>query len=396
MGPLVPDVVSNNLNLILAFFIGIAFGAILEQAGFSSTRKLVGLFYGYDFTVLRVFFTAGVVAMIGVMALSHFGLIDMNLVYVNPTYLWSAIIGGLIMGLGFVIGGFCPGTSICAVAIGKVDAIIFVVGVFLGVLIFAEGYPAFEGLYKSEFWGNPRIFETLSISPNLFALAMVCFAMLAFWFVGVVERKVNKEPLKQFKLRPYYIVLSIVGFILLVSAFTLKDRKSAILQVIQDEQYVKSNKLDVMSVDEFAFRLMDNEEELEVVDFRGPNDAKTLPLPKSKLYTIDNLFEKEPSKHLQVRGKKYVIVANDEFTERKIGVIVNELGLNRMMILEGGLNYFKEQIINFKPIQNPKTLLESYTNRFREKASKIIPVLINRNRTLQPIEKKQQRVLGGC
>ena len=86
MGPLVPDIVSNNLNFIVAFMIGIAFGAILEQAGFSSAKKLVGLFYGYDFTVLRVFFTAGIVAMIGVMGLEHFGLLDINLVYINPLF----------------------------------------------------------------------------------------------------------------------------------------------------------------------------------------------------------------------------------------------------------------------------------------------------------------------
>jgi hypothetical protein len=66
MGPLVPYVISVEFSLVIAFFIGIAFGFILEQAGFSSAKKLVGLFYGYDFTVLRVFFTAGITAMTGV------------------------------------------------------------------------------------------------------------------------------------------------------------------------------------------------------------------------------------------------------------------------------------------------------------------------------------------
>ena len=126
MGPLVPDIIGNELNLVVALLIGIAFGFILEQAGFSTSRKLVGLFYGYDFTVLRVFFTAGITAMIGVIAFGHFGILDLNLIYINPTYIWSAITGGLIMGLGFVIGGFCPGTSVCAAATGKIDAMIFI------------------------------------------------------------------------------------------------------------------------------------------------------------------------------------------------------------------------------------------------------------------------------
>lgn len=150
MGPLVPDIIGNELNFIVALFIGIAFGFILEQAGFSTSRKLVGLFYGYDFTVLRVFFTAGVTAMLGVIVLGHFGLLDLSLIYINPTFLRSAIAGGLIMGLGFVIGGFCPGTSITAAAIGKIDGMIFVLGSVIGVFIFAEGYPVFENFYNAD------------------------------------------------------------------------------------------------------------------------------------------------------------------------------------------------------------------------------------------------------
>lgn len=191
MGPLVPNLISENLNYILAFFIGIAFGAILEQAGFGSSRRLVGLFYGYDFTVLRVFFTAGVVAMVGVMALNHFGLLDMSQVYINPTYLWSAIVGGLIMGLGFVVGGYCPGTSFCAASIGKRDAMVFLVGALAGVLLFAESHPLLEGLHKAAYLGTPRIYETLGISAELFAFLMVMFALLAFGIASVVERKVK-------------------------------------------------------------------------------------------------------------------------------------------------------------------------------------------------------------
>ena len=159
MGPLVPDVISNNLNLIIALLIGISFGAILEQAGFSTSKKLVGLFYGYDFTVLRVFFTAGIVAMIGIMGFAHYGLIDISLIYINPTFLWSAIVGGVIMGLGFVVGGFCPGTSVCAAAIGKIDALIFIAGTFFGVLIFTEGYTYFKPLYMASNLCIPRFFE---------------------------------------------------------------------------------------------------------------------------------------------------------------------------------------------------------------------------------------------
>src|SRR3972149_8922404 len=109
------------LNLLTAVLIGTGFGFALEQAGFSSSRKLAGIFYGYDTTVLKVFFTAAIVALIGAQFLSYFGLIDLHRVFVNHYYVLPAIIGGIIMGAGFVMGGFCPGTGFSALAIGKID-----------------------------------------------------------------------------------------------------------------------------------------------------------------------------------------------------------------------------------------------------------------------------------
>ncbi|MBK7381213.1 MAG: YeeE/YedE family protein [Ignavibacteriales bacterium] len=397
MGPLVPDLISNNLNFIVALIIGILFGIILEQAGFSTSKKLVGLFYGYDFTVLRVFFTAGIVAMIGVMGLEHFGLVDINLVYVNPTFLWSGIIGGLIMGLGFVVGGFCPGTSVCAAAIGKIDAMIFIGGAFVGVLVFAEGYPLFEGLYKTSNLGSPRFFETLNMSQNVFAFIMVVFALAAFWFASIVENKINKEVKPVFRFTPYYISIAAVGIVMALSAFIFPERKASLTQLVENKEFVQSYKMDVMTVDEFAYQLMDEQDtKLQVIDFRNEKEYTKMNLPKSTSFTLDNLFEKEPNKVLSVRHKINVFIANDELTERKIAIIATELGYKHITILQGGLNAFNDQILNFKPIENPKNIDEVYQNRFRTKAVSVIPVLIQNNKSAGPVKKTQKRVVGGC
>ena len=397
MGPLVPDVISNNLNFIVALVIGIFFGAILEQAGFSTSKKLVGLFYGYDFTVLRVFFTAGIVAMIGIMGLEHYGLIDMNLVYINPTFLWSAIIGGLIMGLGFVVGGFCPGTSVCAAAIGKIDAMIFIVGAIFGVLIFAEGYPIFESLYKSANLGNPTLFVTLGISQNLFAFIMVVFALTAFWVASIVENKVNGVIKPPVRFTPYYIGIASIGILMAISAFVFPERKAYLNHLVDDTNFVKNYNLETMSVDEFAYRLMDDQDDkFQVIDFRPQKEYEKMSLPKSTLFTVDNLLEKEPNKILTIKHTVNVIVADDELSERKVAIMAKELGYKRIKILEGGLKSFMDQILNFKPIENPKTLDQEYTNRFREKAKVEIPILIQNNKPKGPVEKKLKRIVGGC
>ena len=396
MGPLVPDVVGNELNFIVALIIGIFFGVILEQAGFSTSKKLVGLFYGYDFTVLRVFFTAGIVAMIGVIAFEHFGLLDINLTYINPTFLWSALIGGLIMGLGFVVGGFCPGTSICAAAIGKIDAMIFIAGSFIGVLIFAEGYPLSEGLYKADNWGNVRVFDSLGMQQTVFAFILTAFSLFAFWMVSIIENKVNGIKKPAFRFTPYYVTIGAIGFILSLSAFVLTERKDSLQNLVSDKEFVNNFDLKTMTVDEFAYRIIKDDNKLQIIDFRPMKEYEKQSLPGSTSFTFDNLFEKEPSKILRIRHKTNVFVANDEFTERQFAIIAGRLGFSNVTILKGGLDSFNKEILDFDKNSIATTKQEADTYRFRTKASSIIPVLIKENKSAGPVKKTQKRVVGGC
>jgi uncharacterized protein len=194
MGPLIAnEIISSNTNLFLAFLIGIGFGYVLESSGFSSSRKLAGVFYGYDTVVLKVFFTAGITAMIGLLFFSLFGWIDMSLVYINPTYMTSAIAGGVIMGAGFIMGGFCPGTSFCAASIGKIDALVFIGGLVIGIFIFAEGYPLWEDMYYANFMGIPKISEIAGLSDGLMALIIVLIAFAMFYVGEWAEKKFPRE-----------------------------------------------------------------------------------------------------------------------------------------------------------------------------------------------------------
>ena len=194
MGPLVVnEIITQNTNLLLAFFIGIGFGFVLEQAGFSSSRKLAGVFYGYDMVVMKVFFTGAVTAMLGLLFFSLFGWIDLNMIYVNPTYMNSAIVGGIIMGVGFIVGGFCPGTSFCGAAIGKIDAMVFIIGLFLGIFIFSESFALWEKLYKANYQGSPKLSEVLGWSDGVFAFILVVIALGMFYAAEWLEKKFPRE-----------------------------------------------------------------------------------------------------------------------------------------------------------------------------------------------------------
>jgi hypothetical protein len=194
MGPLVVnEIISENTNFLLAFIIGIAFGFVLEQSGFSSSRKLAGIFYGYDTVVIKVFFTGAITAMLGLLFFSLFGWVDLSLVYVNPYYIYSAILGGVVMGAGFIIGGYCPGTSFCGASIGKIDAIVFIIGLFIGVAIFGGGYGWWDDLYMAKYLGSPKISEVLGMSDGVFALVLILVALGMFWVADWAETKFKRE-----------------------------------------------------------------------------------------------------------------------------------------------------------------------------------------------------------
>lgn len=177
------------LDMLIALLIGTGFGFALEQAGFSSSRKLVGMFYGYDTTVVKVFFTAALVALVGSQFLSFFGMLDLNKVYVNEFYVWASVAGGIIMGAGFIMGGFCPGTGLSAMSIGKIDAIVYVAGGLTGAFLYGETYPYISKLAEGSYMGPLKIDAALGIPTGLFIFLLIAAAAAMFWLAEIAEKK---------------------------------------------------------------------------------------------------------------------------------------------------------------------------------------------------------------
>jgi hypothetical protein len=189
MAPFDVNGLAGTVSYALVFgAIGFGFGAVLELAGFGDTRKLAAQFYLTDMTVLKVMFTAIVVAAVLLALASGFGLLDMSRVFVNPTFLPSEILGGLVMGVGFVLGGFCPGTSLVAAGTLKVDGMLFVLGGLVGVFLFGETVGAFEPFWLSGNLGRFTLPEWLGLSTGATVLLVVGMALAAFVVAEAVER----------------------------------------------------------------------------------------------------------------------------------------------------------------------------------------------------------------
>ena len=182
------DLFGDELSLIVAFVIGLGFGFFLERAGFGSARKLTAQFYLTDLAVFKVMFSAIVTAMLGVFYLSWAGIVDLSLVYLGSTWLVPQIVGGLVLGIGFVVGGYCPGTSVVAMATGKLDAVLFLAGVTFGIFAFGEAYPAIEALVFATPMGEVTLPEVFHLRHGLVVLLVVLMALGGFAGAEAVER----------------------------------------------------------------------------------------------------------------------------------------------------------------------------------------------------------------
>jgi uncharacterized membrane protein YedE/YeeE len=184
----------EEFSLLVAFVLGIGFGFCLERAGFGSARKLAAQFYLYDMSVFKVMFTAIVTAMLGVTYLGWLGWLDLDLVYLVPTNLGPQLVGGLVLGVGFVVGGYCPGTSVAALATGRIDAVLYALGIFAGTFAYAEAYPAIKGFVNADAMGQVTLPEVLGLPWGLVVFAVVVIAVAGFWGATLIERRFRSEP----------------------------------------------------------------------------------------------------------------------------------------------------------------------------------------------------------
>jgi uncharacterized membrane protein YedE/YeeE len=185
------------IALLGAVVLGAAFGFVLERAGFGRAQRLVAQFYLTDMAVFRVMFTAVVTAAVGSSLLAAVGLLDLKAVTINyPTFLWPMIVGGLLVGAGFVVSGYCPGTSVVAAASGKLDGLLTVVGVVVGMMAYAEVQPAVAAFHDSGKLGGVFLYQLLHLPPLVLAVIIAAVAVACFQGAGAIERLVarNRAP----------------------------------------------------------------------------------------------------------------------------------------------------------------------------------------------------------
>jgi rhodanese-related sulfurtransferase len=325
-------------SFAIYLLVGLLFGATLETAGFGNSKKLAAQFYFKDLTVFKVMFTAIIVACTLIFLSSAIGLLDYNLVWVPPTYLWPGIVGGLIMGAGFIVGGFCPGTSLVAMATGKIDGVFFVLGALTGIFLFGETVSSYAVFFESSYMGRFTLPELFGLDYGIVVLAVVVIALLMFWGAEKVEAAVGGETAQK---APRWAVPAAAGLVALaVLSLVLGQPDNAdrwkVLEaeqtVLLDEREVQISPAELLSV------IHDSRIKAVMLDVRDERHYNQFHIHGARRLPPEDILDTARELMFEPANTVFIAMGNDESAATEAWKILKAESLPNIYILEGGVN----------------------------------------------------------
>lgn len=351
---------ANPWTYVVFGLIGFAFGYTLEMAGFGDSRKLAAQFYFRELTVLKVMFTAIAVATTLLFGAVGLGLIDFSHVWVNPTYLGSGVVGGLIMGVGFIVGGFCPTTSLASASTGRIDGMLFMLGGFVGAFLFGETESWFDDWYNNAgYYGRLTLDQVFGTTPAVVVLVIVAIALFMFWGAEQLERLVggkdsSREPGLR-KLGAAALLAAAVGVVVIGSP-SLQDRyqrlsfkrteqvaqpggpPQPVIRVYSADDMIAKRLVFVSPAEAFKARHMQAIKPV-YLDVRGEADynlyhiADSINVPLARLDAIvPDLLSEPPANTV------FIAIGNDEAAAVQAWKLLVASRVPNVYVLEGGIN----------------------------------------------------------
>lgn len=392
-------------HLIYAI-IGIGFGMTLESAGFGNSKLLAAQFYFKDMRVFKVMFTAIIVAMTLIFLSSSLGLLDYNLIWVPPTYLWPGIVGGLIMGVGFIIGGFCPGTSLVGLATGKLDAVVFVLGVLFGIYLFGETVSGFAVFFDSSFMGRFTLPELFGTSYGIVVLTIVVVALALFVVAEKVEAMVNGRPQQKLPSwsKPAAATLVVLAVVAMVNGQpSNEDRWNAIAA---ESQAKLDNREVQIAPAELLNYMHDSKIKLIPLDVRDERYYNLFHLRGAVHVPLDRVQEKAKELQFELANTVFVTMSNDEAAATEAWKILKAESVPNVYILDGGINgwlnayggdsFSQEDRVRMRQVDQPAYRFNAATGS-RHRAAEPIPNFLDLKYEPKVIlELKRAPTSGGC
>lgn len=237
--------------------------------------------------------------MLGLVLLGGLGVVNLPAVLqtaASGTFLWPMLVGGLVLGAGFIISGYCPGTSLVASASGKMDGMMTFAGVILGSVLFGELYPVLGSFAQSGAMGQKFLDQVTGIPRPVLAMAIALMAVGMFFGAEKVERifrpkrglPVDGDPASRAGLWRRFVFAGMGGVAVLgVATLALPGSSSAAGS--KGPKVAKGKTYGVMTVDRLARRMVDEPWSRRIVDVRPLKLCKTKTLPGAECMPKDKL-----------------------------------------------------------------------------------------------------------
>jgi len=380
------DALNSTAGFAFSVLIGFFFGVALERAGLASSRKIAAIFYFRDMTVLKVMLTAITTAAIGLAYLFRLGWLDPASIYFPETVYGAQIVGGLLLGIGMVTGGWCPGTATAGLGSGRIDALLFLAGVAGGSVLFNETFEWVKPLYEYRTAGIVSAPEIFGVSGPAFVVGLSVVAVILFWISEAVEQarqlRVHQAPdyidYIATKKAPEHLAAGVPGRTLLqtgyyrTSIIFLTLFSAALIGAAAGLLFVEPVELpelkaqwrmfagqsaeqrlmehiekgrDHIAPEDLARRIMNEEPGLLVVDIRPPDEYRQFHIRGAVNVPPPDLFDYlEPYKD---RGM-IVLYSNGMNHSGQAAAALRRQGYDNVYILTDGLEGFKERCL--KPV----------------------------------------------
>jgi hypothetical protein len=285
---------NGELGLIVAVLLGFGFGFVLERAGFGRSTKLAAQFYLHDMTVFKVMFSAIVTAMLGLMLASGLGMADLTALssqIVSWTYIWPMLIGGLALGAGFIISGYCPGTSLVGAASGHIDAWVTFGGVALGSYLYSEIQPLVVSFHNSGELGAAFLYSTLGVPAPVLALGVVAMAVGCFIGAEKVEaifsrKRSNLEGRDQLRAKVAHPTARRLAFATFGVAAMLA-LATMVVPIPTTDASIRD--IETIGPADLAHRVLDEPWNIRIIDVRSIEDCTNERVPGSECAPPDSI-----------------------------------------------------------------------------------------------------------
>jgi rhodanese-related sulfurtransferase len=190
------------------------------------------------------------------------------------------------------------------------------------------------------------------------------------------------------------VAILAVGIVLLV----MPDRKTQLIDRVSDARYIASHTATTMDLDELAFRIVDGDPRIRIIDIRTPGAFGRLALPGSQNLAPREFFSKDALALLSPRHVTKVVVGENDTQERAAYLLLEALGYENLAVLQGGFGGFQAVFLGTPPAAAPAGgRWAADVTQFREQArDEIRQMIADTKMTGTKVPKKEKKIVGGC